>query len=227
MRKAGQLIAEYLREKKLSSNRESPIGMGAYGRVYPSNLEGYVIKEKHRPGEWTNYHDNSYTDEAGLQAAAAEMGIAPQVSSVETFRGGIGDRIEMQDIRKNFEMPPVSSQWPTGKNAIRINQQLGQLALKGIDLDDRHAGNVVYNKMTGRPMQLDFGRASRVEGEMQIDALTRATADGFAAAGLNDVAEIFRDTVYDLMAGGDFKEAMDVAKQGFSRLQKIKEPILS
>jgi hypothetical protein len=75
-------------------------------------------------------------------------------------------------------------------------------------------------------MQLDFGRASRVEGEMQIDALTRATADGFAAAGLDDVAEIYRDTVYDLMAGGDFKEAMDVAKQGFSRLQKIQAPIV-
>ena len=227
MRKAGQLIADYLREKKLSANRESPIGMGAYGRVYPSNIPGYVIKEKHRLDKYMEPYDNSFTDEAGLQAIAAEMGMAPQVSSVETFRGGIGDRIEMQDIRKNFEMPPVSSQWPTGQNAIRINQQLGELALKGISLDDRHAGNVVYNKMTGRPMQLDFGRASRVEGEMQIDALTRATESGFIAAGLQDVAEIYSETVYDLMAGGDFKEAMDVAKQGFSRLQKIKEPILS
>ena len=222
IRKAADLFSEYLREKKLSSNRESPIGMGAYGRVYPSDVKGNVIKEKHRPDEWTETYDNSFTEEAGLQALAAEMGMAPRVSSVETFRGGVGDRIEMEDIRKNFEMPPVATQWPTGHNAVRVNQQLGQLALKGIRLDDRHSGNIVYNKMTGRPMQLDFGRAKLVEDEMQIDALTRATEAGFVAAGLGDVAQIYSDTVYDLMAGGQFKEAMDVAKQGFSRLQKIR-----
>ena len=221
MRKAGQFIADYLREKKLSSNRESPIGMGAYGRVYPSNVKGNVIKEKHRPDEWSEHWDNNFTDEAGLQAIAAEMGIAPRVSSVETFPGGLGDRIEMQDIRDNFEMPPVASQFPTGQNAVRVNQQLGQLALKGIDLGDRHAGNIVYNKMTGRPMQLDFGRAARVDGQMQIHALTQATEAGFYAAGLDDIADIFSETVYDLMSRGLFKDAMDIAKQGFSRLQKL------
>ena len=42
-------------------------------------------------------------------------------------------------------------------------------------------------------------------------------------AGIKDVADIYRATVYDLLAGGDVQDAMDVAKQGFSRLQKIKQ----
>ena len=48
------------------------------------------------------------------------------------------------------------------------------------------------------------------------------TAEGFEAAGLGDVASIYRATVMDLLEGGDVDDAMDVAKQGFSRLQKIK-----
>ena len=71
-------------------------------------------------------------------------------------------------------------------------------------------------------MQLDFGKGRRIEGEDQVAALTNATEAGFAAAGLSDVGEIYSATVYDLLAGGDVAEAMDVAKQGFSRLQKIK-----
>lgn len=221
MRKAGQLINGLFRERRLASNRSEPIGIGSYGIVYPSDVPGNVIKETHQYSQG----DNNFIEEADLQAVAAEMGIAPRIANVETFRGGVGDRIEMQDVRTNFEMPPVSSQWPTGQNAVRVNQQLGALALKGIDLDDRHAGNIVYNKMTGRPMQLDFGRGRKVTGEDQVAALTNATEAGLAAAGLGDVAQIYSATVYDLLAGGDVAEAMDIAKQGFSRLQRIKGPL--
>ena len=38
-----------------------------------------------------------------FQAIAAEMGIAPRVAGLESFRGGIGNRIEMADVRTNFE----------------------------------------------------------------------------------------------------------------------------
>ena len=38
-----------------------------------------------------------------MQAIAAEMGIAPRVAGLETFPGGIGNRIEMADVRDNFE----------------------------------------------------------------------------------------------------------------------------
>ena len=71
-------------------------------------------------------------------------------------------------------------------------------------------------------MQLDFGIAGKVEGLEQVATLAMATAEGFEAAGLNDVASIYRATVMDLLEGGDVDDAMDIAKQGFSRLQKIK-----
>ena len=222
MRKAGDLINEYLREGKLAANRSEPIGTGGYGVVYASDVPGNVIKQ--------GYSADMYNDierEANLQAIAAEMGIAPRVAGVEKFPGGIGNRIEMSDVRKNFS--PVRGSGENGdgypldpKVNIRTAQQLGQLALKGVRLEDRHAGNVLTNNMTGRPMQIDFGIAGRVEGSDQVATLANATAEGFEAAGLGDVADIYRATVMDLLEGGDVADAMDVAKQGFSRLQKIK-----
>ena len=221
MRKAGELIKEYLRKGKLAANRSEPIGTGGYGVVYPSDVDGNVMKQSLQP-DGLFPGQRTLTDEANLQAIAAEMGIAPRIAGVETFPGGIGNRIEMQDVRPNFELHRTNRQFPSGRDAVRVNQQLGALALKGVDLDDRHTGNIMYNKMTGRPMQLDFGKGRQVTGEDQVAALTNATEAGLAAAGLGDVAEIYSATVYDLLAGGDVAEAMDVAKQGFSRLQKLK-----
>ena len=217
MRKAGDLINEYLREGKLAANRSEPIGSGAYGVVYASDVPGNVMKQ-------VSYADtyNNTSDEANLQAIAAEMGIAPRVAGLETFPGGIGNRIEMADVRDNFESHGQRArEFPTGRDAVRVNQQLGQLALKGVDLGDRHNANVLYNKATGRPMQIDFGIAGRVEGASQVATLANATAEGFEAAGLGDIASIYRATVMDLLEGGDVADAMDVAKQGFSRLQKL------
>ena len=220
MRKAGELIEAYLREGKLAANRSEPIGSGGNAVVYASDVPGNVMKQGHvadgsLPGR-------SLTDEANLQGIAAEMGIAPRLAGLETFPGGIGNRIEMSDVRTNFEPHGDDTQFPSGRDAIRVNQQLGALALKGVRLEDRHNGNVLYNKATGRPMQLDFGIAGRVEGSDQVATLANATAEGFEAAGLGDVAGIYRATVFDLLEGGDVADAMDVAKQGFSRLQKIK-----
>ena len=220
MRKAGDLINAYLREGKLAANRSEPIGTGGNAVVYASDIPGNVMKQGHVADE--SFPGRSLTDEANLQAIAAEMGIAPRVAGLETFPGGIGNRIEMSDVRSNFEPHGNDTQFPSGRDAVRVNQQLGALALKGVRLEDRHNGNVLYNKATGRPMQLDFGIAGRVEGSEQVATLANATAEGFEAAGLNDVAGIYRATVMDLLEGGDVADAMDVAKQGFSRLQKIK-----
>jgi hypothetical protein len=147
------------------------------------------------------------------------------VTAIETFPGDVGNRFEMSDVRTNYE--PVQSDsrnlFPTDRKIqIQTAQQLGHLALKGVRLEDRKADNMVQNKMTGRPMQLDFGIAGKVEGSEQVATLAMATAEGFEAAGLNDVASIYRATVMDLLEGGDVDDAMDIAKQGFSRLQKIK-----
>ena len=217
MRKAGELIEAYLREGKLAANRSEPIGSGGNAVVYASDVDGNVMKQGHRADTYGDMER-----EANLQAVAADMGIAPRIAGLESFPAGIGNRIEMSDVRTNFEPHGNATQFPSGRDAIRVNQQLGALALKGIDLDDRHNGNVLYNKMTGRPMQIDFGIAGRVEGSEQVATLANATAEGFQAAGLGDVADIYRATVFDLLEGGDVTDAMDVAKQGFSRLQKIK-----
>ena len=221
-RKAGDFISEFLREGTLKDNRSNPIGSGAYGVVFKSDIPGNVMKQGVSGG-----FDNDFIQEANLQSVASDMGFAPRVAGVERFTGGIGDRIEMEDIRGNFEpVQSIQGLYPADPMFnVRASQQLGQLALKGVRLDDRKADNMMQNKMTGRPMQLDFGIADRVTAEDQVMALADATEDGFRAAGIGDIGDIFRDTVYDLINGGQIAEAMDVAKQGFSRLQKIKQVV--
>ena len=224
MRKAGELIQEYLRESKLASNRSEPIGAGGNAVVYASDVPGNVIKQLHVPDE--SFPGRSLEDEVNLQAIAAEMGIAPQVAGLEKFPGGIGNRFEMQDVRSNYESHKGGKGGlPQGVDAIRLNQQLGQLALKGVRLEDRHDQNVLYNKMTGRPIQLDFGIADKMSPDQQAAWLANVTADGFEAAGIGEMGSILRATVMDYLEGGDVAEAMDIAKQGFSRLQKIKAPV--
>ena len=223
LRKAGDIFAQFndeVREGRLSANRSQPIGAGSYGVVYQSDVPGNVIKQATQYGQ-------DLEKEANMQAVAAELGFAPQVRGLEQFLGGVGDRIEMQDVRPNFT-PAVAnaSNLPADPiTNIRTAQQLGALALKGIRLEDRHAGNIMVNKMTGRPLQLDFGIADRMPPDQQAAHLANVTAEGFAAAGIDDVGSILRATVMDYLEGGQVEEAMDVAKQGFSRLQKIKTPL--
>ena len=218
-RKAGDIIREALRETKLAENRANPIGAGSYGVVYESDIPGNVIKQSTKArGDAAE----ALMNEINMQSIAADMGLAPRVESVETFRGGIGDRFEMQDVRRNFEQAPESRATDVG-----VAKQQGQLALAGVRLEDRNPGNVYRNKMAPNQLrQIDFGISGPVSGVDQIQALTEATAEGFSAAGISDVGDIFRATVYDLLEGGDDIAAMDVAKQGFSRLQKIRPDLL-
>jgi len=209
-----QLIDEYIREGRLSANRSQPIGAGSYGTVYRSDEPGYVIKQNH-PQRFTD----DLETETNLQAIAAELGIAPAIRSYERFPEGT-QRIEMADARTNY-VPTDGS----AATEMRTAQQLGELALKGVRLEDRRGANVMQHSMTGRPLQLDFGIAGRVSGEDQALVLAEATADGMKAAGLGDLGDILYATVGDMVAGGDVAEAMDLAKQGFSRLQKIKAPL--
>ncbi len=220
MRNAGDLMREFI----LSNNRAKRIGAGAYGEVYASDVPGNVIKQTVVPDEF-----GAMTNEANRQAIAGEMGIAPRVAGLERFPGGVGNRIEMQDIRENYE--PVS---PRGVNEyitdpklnLDIAKQRGALALRGVELDDRHSGNVFKHKMTGRPMQIDFGISyDLTQDASKAQALAEATADGFKAAGIPEMGDILRGIVFDHLEGGQGAEALDVAKQGFSRLQKIKHPL--
>ena len=212
--RAKELIDEYLREGRLSANRSQPIGAGSYGTVYRSDEPGYVIKQNH-PQRFTD----DLETETNLQAIAAELGIAPAIRSYERFPEGT-QRIEMADARTNYV--PIDNSPTTD---LRTSQQLGQLALKGVRLEDRRDANVMQHRMTGRPLQLDFGIAGKVSGEDQALVLAQATQEGMKAAGLGDLGDILYATVGDMVAGGDVAEAMDLAKQGFSRLQKIKAPL--
>jgi len=219
-RSARDIMQEFAREQALSKLRADPIGGGAYGDVYRSDTDGFVIKQN-RPGGY----EVDFEQEANLQQVAADMGIAPQVASVETFPEGT-QRIEMADVRRNFE-PVASDEFGnmTDKHdIIGTAKQLGQLALKGIRLEDRQAGNVVRNKMTGRPMQIDFGIAGELDKSQQAAFLSQVTQEGMEAAGVGDFGLILRDTVMDYLEGGDVDIAFDLAKQGFSRLQKIQGP---
>ena len=225
---ARELIDEYIREGRLSANRSQPIGAGSYGTVYQSDEPGYVIKQNH-PQRFAD----DLEKETNLQAIAAELGIAPAIRSYERFPEGT-QRIEMADARTNylpavgegdaFGMPGVGTPIDPAIS-LRTSQQLGALALKGVQLEDRRAANIAVHKMTGRPLQLDFGIANRVSGEDQALVLAQATQEGMKAAGLGDLGDILYATVGDMVAGGDVAEAMDLAKQGFSRLQKIKAPL--
>tara|TARA_X000001382_G_scaffold127277_1_gene114916 strand:- start:2950 stop:3564 length:615 start_codon:yes stop_codon:yes gene_type:complete len=190
------------------------VGSGRYGQVYESPIPGRVVKV----GE----DIRGMEDEAAMQREVAEMGLAPKVTDA-----GLNDdympTIEMNDLRANYEKHGQRARgFPEGIDAVRVNQQLGQMALNNIYLKDRHNNNVLYNKMTGRPKHIDFGIANRVTGADQVQALTAVTSDGFEAAGIPEMGDMLRGIVYDYLEGGQVTEAMDVAKQGFSRLQKIK-----
>ena len=219
-RHAGDIIKEYLREGKLAANRSTPIGAGSYGTVYESDIPGRVMKQSHQADV-----GGLMEKEANLQAIAAEMGIAPRVTSLETFPAGIGNRIEMKDIRTNYE-PVTGEGFPNDPMInLRTAQQLGQLALKGVRLEDRRAANIMRHKMTGRPMQLDFGIADKMDKSQSAAWLSHVTAEGFDAAGLGGIGDVLRATVYDLLEGGDVNDAMDVARQGYTRLLNIKKPL--
>ena len=191
------------------------IGEGAFGQVFESPIPGRVVKTMDDP--------HMMVDEANMQRAAAKLGLAPTVTESGMNDSGI-PFIEMRDVRDNFERHGEKARgFPEGMDAVRVNQQLGQLALNNIELKDRHNNNVFYNKMTGRPKQIDFGSSWPVEGYDKVQALTNATSDGFDAAGIPEMSEILRGIVYDHLEGGQIDEAYDVARQGFSRLQKIKK----
>ena len=218
MRKAGDLIREFV----LSNKRANPIGNGAYGVVYESDVPGNVMKQTVVPD------DGGYmTNEVNRQAIAGEMGIGPRVAGLERFPGGVGNRIEMQDIRENYE-PVQNTPRPQIIEDPTLNlglaKQRGRLALRGVEHSDIHSGNVFKHKMTGRPMLIDYGISyDLTQDAAKAQALAEATADGFTAAGIPDMGDILRGIVFDHLEGGQGAEALDVAKQGFSRLQKIKK----
>jgi hypothetical protein len=205
------------------------IGGGQFGQVYETS-PGFVTKEIALEKK------QNLLNEINMQAKAAELGLAPKIQSASLDLPKIGDRviplgpgsnpemrgdIVMQDLRENYNHAEVF----TNQQQLDQSKQMARLGLNNISLGDRHSGNIMFNKTTGRPIQLDFGGASILKNDRQKAAnLSLSVAEGLHAAGLKEEALIFRGTVQDLLYT-DPAMALDVAKQGLSRLQKIKAPI--
>lgn len=229
------------------------VGQGAFGVVY-ADAPGTVVKKI--AGETPE----KILNEINLQAKAAELNIAPTLKTAQINPSGpdVGGSITMQDLRKNYvrlgepvaDMPypregvvEISGEgynsYDPSLNSAQITQakvnthkQLAQLALNNVMLEDRHVGNIFVNKMSNRPMQIDFGLATEIKTPSQkAGALAYHVGNGLNAAGLNEEARLFSQLVNEV---GQFnimtntydnpEAALDMAKQGLSRLQKIKTP---
>ena len=224
-----------IRDKREAERaREDFVGQGAYGTIY-SDEPGLVRKEMTSP---------EALEELNAQAFAAELGLAPRVAAYESAVHGDPSvkAVIMQDLRDNYESvsnpifgdKSVDSLGQADMNtsakyrrfAMDHQKQMGALALKGLEVRDRHTGNVMRHKMTGRPIQLDWGiTRPLVDLPDKVEALINATVEGFKASGQYDIAEIINDTVYDYVVGGQIKEAWDFTKEAFASLQKIKNPV--
>lgn len=215
------------------------IGAGQFGTVYALS-DGLVQKEL--PIEYKN----KVLMEANLQDVGARLGISPSIHAVATgpisafgttlpMETGLNPRvqgqIEMQDLRPTHASyhDYVQSN-PAKAQAVdlKTHQQLAQLVLQNTNLSDRHPGNIMVNQVTGRPSQLDYGLATRINNDVEkIANLTLHVANGLGSAGLDEEGQIFMATVTDLLVNKqDPVNAMDVAKQGLAMLQKIKQPVI-
>ena len=104
MRKAGELIKEYLREGQLAANRSEPIGTGGNAVVYASDVPGNVMKQSHQPdGLFPTCTDFIELMKQTCKLWLQRWALLLVLLGIETFPGGIGNRIEMADVRPNFE----------------------------------------------------------------------------------------------------------------------------
>lgn len=237
---------------KAAKEAKEVIGYGQYGTV---RVDSPGVVRKEISGE----SPATILNEANLQARAAELNIAPRINEVTVTPTGsnAGGTIAMQDLRANYVPLGVDvntwaePDWTGGEWALKqiepnnqlnktqqqmaqvdTHKQLAHLALNNVMLNDRHMENIFVNKLSNRPMQIDFGLATEIKTpSQQAGALAYHVGNGLNAAGLNEEARIFSELVNEV---GQFNimtneynnpaAALDMAKQGLSRLQKIKTP---
>jgi hypothetical protein len=104
---------------------------------------------------------------------------------------------------------------------VKRKQQEARAALAGVELQDRHLGNVMKHSMTNRPLQIDPSGRS-VQGFDRDAVVGSAVVDGFREAGLEEEANIFNGLLNDAYNRQDAPAFHDLAQQGMSRLMKIK-----
>ena len=139
------------------------VGEGAFGLVLEGERPGTVVKKmkdfEANPYNPTDSKDEALLEmmemegakEAYLQQLAASRGLAPPVYRVGSSSQVDGPVIEMRDMRDNY----VTAKSVYGQNVppsvrVKTQQQVGQMALMGIDEVDRNSGNILINKFTGK-----------------------------------------------------------------------------
>ncbi len=143
----------------------------------------------------------------------------------DNFQGGNEYYDEINE-RYNSTDPKVQAQAMKDARVFEVKrrQQEAAAAMAGIELRDRHEGNVMRNKMTGRPLQIDpSGR--KVEGVDRTNAIQAPVVDAFYKAGLTDEAQIFEGLLQEASAAGDYDTYKDLVQQGASRIMKMKNVV--
>ena len=220
-------------KRKEIRQRPDYVGEGRYGTVY-SHGPGLVRKEIVGEGL------REVQEELNNQLLLARTGLGARVDSYERDPHGGMQSIIMQDLRDNYKpvydnrggRNQIIDKWSLPGTvdkyrqfALEHQKQMGMLALQGMHLKDRHSGNLMQHKMTGRPIQLDPGIASHVTGKDQVKALMQATSQGFKASGQPDVADIILGVGHEYLEQGKVNEAWNFTKEAFANLQKIKKPL--
>ena len=208
------------------------VGTGSYGTVVEGQ-PGQVVK---------HINPQKSTTKGALQEVESLVNTpnSPNVHYVDIDPMSSGDKrvsIAMDDARVNHESithrgvddkQPVSdlafSKDASDKTiALRQSQESIKQILKGELVLDRHVGNVMVNKMTGRPYQLDVGVTAKLRDKAaKAQELSYTLAEGFSAVDDHITAEVLSDTIWDYIEGGQYDEAFDIAQQGVSKLMKIK-----
>ena len=208
------------------------IGEGAFGAVVPGASPNTVMKLQGPASDvWNDgsIRPNDAIQEADNLEYVRGMNIAPTVHSVETLADG-STIMEMNDLSKNFKQMSKREDELSSNERNRVDikrfQQQAMANLKGIDLQDRHTGNVMLNNMTNNPIQVDFGIVDKfVDTTDQANAIALNSGNAMVAAGLEEEGKILYETVSALRAAGDFAGALDVAKQGMAMAMKLRKPV--
>ena len=205
------------------------VGAGQFGFVFEGDRPNVLIKQEAPVSAVWNSGVGPGTGVAEVNNLSELQGApgVPKMFGAEMLNDGT-TRLEIEDLRDNY----VNYRDKFGNTEldqatdIKRAQQEGGFNLRGMEIADRHEGNVMVHELTGRPMQVDFGIGQQLNNSRsKAIALGNNTRKGFLAAGLEDEGDLLGGLVGDLIKEGRDDEAYKMAKQGFAQLQKIKKPV--
>lgn len=206
---------------------------------YQMSEDGSMSPKGNLIGRIYDYRD--VIDDANQLNYLNKKHITPKVENLIIDEDGSTEMI-MKDLRTNYDTSqdyndsifneyndpntsaPRRAQLLKDQNLYKVRQaqQEATAASAGIELQDRHQGNILINKMTKRPMQIDpSGKA--VEGIERDAVIAQQVVNGLGDAGLTDEADIFAGLITEAGQRGDQSAIHDLAQQGMSRLMKIKK----